>query len=650
MSKVSPDNVEYKVPVGGYSTSEQFGGLTPNVTTYGQSKSVLDNALARKAEMESKEGLTAFIGAIQNAMGVGESMEDIDRIILQASRNIAAINVARQRASGYKDPTPGQGTYDDRPKPFVPTPDQEEEIRSFSIARRQIEADTNAAILDENQEYGQRKLDIERDYQQQVAEEAEDFARKRARDEADFARDIAKMQEDSAKQQLEIQEDLAKSIAKANRDHAQDLEKWERDHQRDLKKMREDANEDEEEVQEDLKEKQAEAIEDSGEKIVEMEEDFARDRAKAAKAHNESILQSAAKLDAAAVYWEQKKFAREEQEAQEEQDRKVAKEKEGLEKELKENEEASAKRIDEIKKNLQEEIDESNEAHALRIADANAAHAQQLADQQAAAAERLAEAAQEDADRLKEMQAGHALRLSEEDTDRGIRLGREKTHHDNQLSELERVHGLRITQIGTQADAERTKLDEEHRQKMLDLGFQQAQWLEADRRARNIALKEHELFLKQDTYLDIEARKSALNLKMNDPNTTPEEKAILQASIGYLNDQLITLGGAIYNLGLDIAALPQPQTDLLPSSPDQTVTQSNVVETAGGVDLGVWDGKVTSGPVVGANGMSTTSNVVFNIESGAITITPLPGQSAAAVGDDFEERLLRTLRKVAKTG
>lgn len=651
MSKVNPDNIEYKVPKGGYSTSSQLGGITPDVTTYGQSTAVLNSAMARKAAKENESAFEAMLRGAQSAIGVGESMEDIDRIILQAKRNLAAIDVARMKASGYKDTTPGGATYNDNPKPKAFTDDQEDEIRSFSIARRQIESDTNAAILEENTEYGQRRQEIERDYQQQVAEEAQDFARQRARDEADFQKEINNVMMDSAKKQLEIQEDLAKSIAKLNRDHAKEMEKAERDHARDLKKMREDAGDDEKDVQDDLKEKQAEAIEDSGEKIVEMEEEFARDRAKAARAHNESILQSAAQLDAAGVYWEQKKFAREEKEAQEEQDRKVAKEKEGLEKELKENEEASVKRITEIKKNLQEEIDESNEAHKIRIADANEAHAQQLADQQAAAAERIAEVIQEDADRLAEMVAGHAARLSEEDTDRGIRLGREKTHHDNQLGELDRVHGLRITQIGTQAEAERTKLDEEHRQKMLDLGFQQGQWLEADRRARNIALKEHELFLKEDAYLDIEARKALMTLKRNDPATSPEEAAKLGESIGYLNNELIALGPSINALKNEIAALPQPQTDLLPSSPDQEVNQSSVFSAAGGVDLGPWTGKITNNNIGGAGvTKASSSSVSFVIEAGAITITPLPGQSAAAVGDDFEERLLRTLRKVAKTG
>jgi len=651
IAKVNPDDIEYPVPAGGFSTSDQLGGITPNVTTARQSKAVLDSAMARKVERESENALQAMYRGLQNAAGVGESMEDIDRIILQASRNLAAIDVARQRERGYKDPTPGgTGTYDDRPKKMALTDDQEEEIRSFSIARREIERDTNQAILDENQEYSDKRKDIERDYQQQVAEEAEDFARKRARDEADFARDVAKVQEDSAKKQLEIAEDLAKSIAKANRDHAQDLEKWERDHQRDLKKMREDASEDEEDVVEDLDEKQAEAKKDSAEKLTEMEEEFGRDREKAVKAHNEAILQAASHLDAAAVYWEQKKFARESKEAQEEQDRKVAKEKEGLDKELQENDEAAAKRIKQIQENLAEEIAEANEAHQLRIDDANAAHAQQLADQQAAAAERIAEVIQEDADRLLEMQKGHAQRLTEEDTDRGIRLGREKTHHDDQIKELDRVHGLRITQIGTQAQAERDKLEEEHRQKMLDLGFQNTQWMEADRRARNIALKEHELFLKQDAFQEIEARKALLSLKRNDPNTSAEEKAILDASIGYLNSQLIVLGPVIEALKTAIPLMPQPQTDLLPSSPDQRVNKSDF-DPQGGVDLGVWTGKTTNtGDVGGASITKTASNTVFNIEPGAITITPLPGQSAAAVGDDFESRLLKVLQKVAKVG
>jgi hypothetical protein len=648
LAKTDPGDTEYPTPVGGLHYGEKGGGTT----TRNEAEAAKAAAQAREALLLQYKANTSIMSSmsktIEAALGISDGLEEARDTIRKANRTLAVINVIEQRRSGYKDPTPGSGTYDDQPKKNILSDDQEAEVRSFSLARRNIEAETNAAILEENQEYSDRRKDIERDYQQQVAEEAEDFARKRARDEAEFAKDIAKAQADSAEQIAEIWEDLGKSIAKANRDHAQDIEKWERDHGLRIKDLKEDAADDIEEVDEDLAEKQEDAKKDSAEKLTEMEEEFGRDRAKAAKAHNESILQAASHLDAAAIFWEQKKFAREEKEAQEALDLKIAKEKEGLQEELTENEKAAEKRKTEITENLAEQIAEENAAHELRLSDANAAHAQQLEDQKVAAQERADETAAEDLERLNEMKQAHIDRMTEEDIDRGIRLQRDFTHHNNQLLELDRVHGLRMTQINTQAQAERDKLDEEHRQKMLDLGFQNGQWMEADRRARNIALKEHELFLKKDAYLDIEARKAAMSLKRNDPSTSPEEVARLDASIGYLNNELIALGPLIDALETAIPLMPQPQTDLLPSSPDAPATTSGLVNAAG-VDMGVWTGKTAEAPMISGMGNTLQSGAVsIKVEEGAIVINASAGQSVSALGEEFESRLLTVLKKVAK--
>jgi len=597
-----------------------------------------------KASLEAGNFNSAVLGTVPTAEQLADAFAKVNGELLKAGRSVAALNAQHMLDTGGLSPTMGLSNdpYAMAGKAKGPTADQIDEMVSFTTERNAIMAQANSDALAENRSYFQSRNNLERDYQQNLTEEAADFARQRARDNAHFAADLADAERDMAKDRLDVQEDLAKSIARANRDHNRQLAKYQEDLEENIADSRKDAAERTEEAIEDFNEKQAEAREDSGKQILEMEEDFKRQQKRAAEDHNDAILDAASHLDAAAVYAEQKSYARKKRQAEEDQALAIAKEKEKLTEELAENAEAHAETLSEIKENLADEIEEQNKAHQERVKDANEAHALQLADQQAAAAERLHEQDLEDAERLQDMKDAHILRQSEEDIDRGIRLGKDATQHNAQLLEMDRVHGERLTQIGTHAGQELTELETAHKARMLEMGYENQEWTMAEKRAQAIALAEHKKFLLEDRKLSAEQRAADIKAKMAEAIAIGADLGPLQDALNAVNATVLGLTGEISDQQTVIDALPKPQDAKVERNVLTGSTITEPIIKAEGSSYTITPSSMTGGAV------SKTSNI--RVDQGAIVIHAPPGMSTASLGTEFETRLLQVLRKVAQVG
>jgi len=594
------------------------------------------------AALEAGNFNSAILGTVPSAQQLADEIARISGLLKAATHSTRALRAEQLRDSGAAMTAGPDVTLGGGMKSMGPTADQIDEMVSFVNERNNIMAQANADLLAENRSYFSERASVERDYQQRVSEEAADFARQRARDNAHFAADLARAEREIAEDRIKIQDDLAKDIARANRDHARDLAKMQEDLDDNIADARKQASKREEDAIEDFNEKQADAREDSGKKILEMEEDFKKSQKRAAEDHNDAIMDAASHLDAAAVYAEQREYARKKRQAEEDQKLAIEKEKERLAEELTENEEAHNKTLEEIKENLQEEIDAQNEAHEERVKDANEAHALQLKDQQEAAAERLEEQGKEDTQRLEDMKAAHILRQSEEDADRLIRLGRDEAHHNDQLTEMNRVHGERITQIGTHAGAELTALETAHKARMLELGFLQAAWQLAENRANDIALAEHKKYLLEDRKLVAEQRRAQIKADMEEAISIGADLGPLQKALDAVDITINSLTGDIGKAQEEIDALPRPETTPIVRDPVQASGFSAAVTGEGGryMKLIPPTSQITGGAV------SRTSNI--RVDAGAIVINAPPGMSTAGMGDEFERRLLTVLQKVAR--
>jgi len=435
----------------------------------------LEKALAEAQERYAQ-------AASDLAKGVGDS-ENLKDDMLTFEENIAAINVSLRAAHEQDLANRGVTFKLTNPEDFGQSPGVEgrtrEQVDAIVDHEDALTDIANQAMNDrirETNEWERQRTNVITQYEQQIAESAEDFGRRRARDNEEFARQIQEIEEDSAKKQLEAERDLADNIAKERRDHDRQMVKWSRDFNKSIADNNKDANKAIKEENKDFDDEQKEARADSAEKIKELDEDYAEDRAKALSAHNESLMEAAAHLDAWAVFNEQRKFARESEEAAKAHEKDIKEEKESLSKELLENQKSHDEKLADIRTNNAERNAEEQEAYDQRVKDANEALEQQIADQIAAGKKEKTERDAQDAERLDDMKTAHELRQTQEDTDRGIQLERDKTHHNAQLLEMDRVHRERITQIGQQEQKARDKLDDEFLKQMDELGLHQAEW------------------------------------------------------------------------------------------------------------------------------------------------------------------------------
>jgi hypothetical protein len=298
----------------------------------------------------------------------------------------------------------------------------------------EINERTHAAIIQLESDFGRQRASTVANYQKSMAREAADFARQRANAERELAMSILDIHQDSARQRVKWEADLARMIVSARADSAERVADWEEDHAERIAEVREAATE----------------------RLTELEEDYQRNRERAAEDHSDKLMDAAGRLDAKAVYEQQRNFARQEKDAKEAHDEQRA----------------------ELQEQLQERIDQENESYAERLQDEAKALDKSIRQQQEAHSRQLAEQADNDRLRIEDMKQAFADQKAQEDIERGIRLQRQAEDHNDQLIEMDRTHGERVAQIIRHAQEERTELDTEHKKEMIALKVRNDAWLE----------------------------------------------------------------------------------------------------------------------------------------------------------------------------
>lgn len=288
-------------------------------------------------------------------------------------------------------------------------PDIAGPVRDWAKAVQRIEREAGEARLQATQDYEKQRSDAIAQYELSALREAEDFARQRARQEANYQRQIAQVQEEAAKREAT----------------------WQRD----------------------LNEKLAELRSDSNERLVELDEDYAKDRERRERDHRERLLNAAARLDAVGVAEEQRRYADQSNDAEE---------------------------------NYQDQRSKIQTALDERIADELKAHARRLEDQRAADAERLAD-----------LKRSFEEQRAEEDFERAIRLQRQAEDHASQLAQMDVAQAERLAQIDRQAAQERAALDESFIEQLNAAGLHRDAWLDLQKKQQEQSLKMFQEFWAQ---------------------------------------------------------------------------------------------------------------------------------------------------------
>jgi hypothetical protein len=509
--------------------TEKFGALT--TSTAGQATEVerLQKAWA-DLRLEMGQELKA---PVNQAAGDMNDLLDLILRVREANQQLSAEAVGRRAAEESGTSRSGP-SFTERPAPwlvsappFVPSPrlpdsssdfdtNQQQAIFDWTRQRNEIEERANEQSLDATRDYNRQRVEAESSYGKTVSREAQDFAINRARQEQQLTDQITEIRESGAEREQRAAQELANNIAELREDASRQEARWVRDLERSLNEARSQSAKRVADAEEDHQERIADARTDSAEKLAErqadlddsladaraeslkrlaeLEQSYQRTREQAARQHQDTIFEAAGRLDARAVWQEQRRYEREEQERDSAHDEAVEAERTRLaEFEAKANE-AHAKAVSEEQRRLQEFIDQQNKAHTerlqdekenldervkqekaaheQRVSDAKDALDQRLSDLQTAHEEQKAENDRAEDERVEDLIAHHKEAKEQEDADRLLRLQRLAADHNDQLTEMDRVHGERITQIGTQAQAERTALDDEFETRLLELGLQ----------------------------------------------------------------------------------------------------------------------------------------------------------------------------------
>ena len=194
----------------------------------------------------------------------------------------------------------------------------------------ELNKQTNAAIISQTESYNQQRASTESNYQKGVLREQQDFARSRQRAEAALADSIADIHTSAVRREEQMARDLARSIGQARADSAERLADLQDDLDRNNAERRQASAKKISEWEEDRAESVAEARAKSTERIAEMEEQYQKAREQATKQHLLTMLGAVSRLDAVAIWREQKKWELENAEAKEAHAEKLTDEQEKL--------------------------------------------------------------------------------------------------------------------------------------------------------------------------------------------------------------------------------------------------------------------------------------------------------------------------------
>jgi hypothetical protein len=333
------------------------------------------------------------------------------------------------------------------------TDTQTDAIRQWSTSVQAIERETAASRLDATRQYEQQRSETLSDYGRTVVREEQDFARGRLRAVQDFAKQMADAQADAAEQEADAARDYAKAVANVREDAGKRDAKWQADYSEKIAEMRADSND----------------------RLVDLEADYAKARERAELDHRDRLLSAAARLDAVGVFEEQRNFARQQKDA----------------------EDNHTEQRSEIKKALDEQLADAKEAQDERLAESRAADAERLADLQASFEEQRAEARADAAKRLADMQEDFDQRLKQEDEDRAVANARRAEDHAAQMAQMATAQAERMAAISEQEASEKKALEEKFLADMEAEGLHNEQWLKIQAERQKESLKLFDEFWKE---------------------------------------------------------------------------------------------------------------------------------------------------------
>ena len=443
----------------------------------------------------------------------------------------------------------------------------------------------------------QRSRTIE-NYEESIAQSAADFAKNRMRAEEDYARSVADIHEEAARRDLRMAEDHARSIARMQRDSAQRQADLAEQLDETIAQRRADSADRiagwTEERDEEINERRA----DSAKRLQDIEEDYNRQRLQALRSHQDSMADAAARLDARAIFQEQRRFAREQELATDAHQEKVDDEEEKLDEAIANLNASYNEKLADEQEALDKSIDQANKAYQQQVADEREALAQRLSDANEAYAQQLADAKEADAQRLADMATDFALRKTRENQDQAERMGRMAEDHRQELAQMDSEQGARLAQISRHEQEEREQLDDEFLKQLHDLGIFNEDWLELQNKQQAEALK-----LFEEWWTEVAKR-----------------------------------------FDLQYTPLPNPFT------PERTFPEGGTIDPATGLPFGIQTGAIV--PAAGAagaaiSGMGGTS-VAVTIASGAINISGVSGQTANDLAGIIDQRIYEAVVRAAR--
>ncbi len=331
--------------------------------------------------------------------------------------------------------------------------DQTDAIKQWSTDVQAIEREAGVARIAATRQYESQRADTIRDYGKSIAREEADFARNRARAIADYARQVEDARADAAEREADAAQNYAKAVANVNEEAGKREAKWQADYSERIAEMRSDSNE----------------------RLVELEADYAKARERAELDHRDRLLSAAARLDAVGVFEEQRNYARQQADA----------------------EDNHKEQRDKIQKALDEQLADALKSQQERLEEARAGDAERLADLRASYEEQLAEGRANDAERLADMQQAFDDRLKQEDEERAIAAQRRAEDHADQLAQMAQAQAERMAQIDEQAACEKKSLEEAFLAQMELLGIHNENWLKIQAEQQKASLKLWEEFWKE---------------------------------------------------------------------------------------------------------------------------------------------------------
>ena len=421
----------------------QAAGLTPLLTARAPSGSLQENAL--QGQIRSQQNVLAKANeglAFARQTGNDAEITRMTGIVKQVTQELAQLKAQLMVASGAAARF-GAGLDLGALNRMVPvrgsapgrtfTTEQTDAIKQWSRDVADLERQAGAARLDATRQYESQRADAIRDYGQQVAREEADFARTRARAFRDHQQQLSDMAADAAKREADAERSYVESVADVLEEAAKRQTK----------------------AQSDYNERVAELRADGNERLTELEDRYNKDRERAQQDHRDRLMSAAARLDAVAVFEEQRNYKRQQQDAAD-----------SYEEQRKKTLDALNKQLADLKENYDE-----------RNAEAKAADAERLSDMREAFILQRDEARQDAAQRLADAQEAFAQRLADEDADRAIQAQRRAEDHAQQLAQLAQAQAERMAKIDDQTAREKKALEEQFLEELSSLGLHNENWL-----------------------------------------------------------------------------------------------------------------------------------------------------------------------------